>query len=364
MTAFMPIDASADHSLAQGPDSFDIADRIAIPDAQRTPMQSATWLRACFDTLYPEDAPRLLSVQGGFGPFAKKGTLVPTLFLAGSEELAEPIAPPTEDIAAAQRLTDMILAERRPIRFGHTPADGPFAEVFAQRARTRGIVLSAPVPGSPYITLDESWTDPLARFSSRRRSDFRRMTKRAEAMGEVRYENLRPAPQEVPALLAAAAEVEARSWKARYGTAIVQNQAQTSFLNRYGQLAAAKGQMRIAFLHIGDKIAAMQIAVEYGRAIWLLKIGYDEAFSKASPGMLLMLDCVRQAAVDGLERVEFLGKAASWTEFWCDAERPNMSLRYYPRNPVGLAALARDSAKVAQGRLRQKWRNRAKAGAA
>ena len=274
-------------------------DRIAVPPARRTPMLGRAWLQACYETLYPAGAARLLGAPGALGPFARRGGLVPTLFLAGSEELAEPIEPPVEDAAAAERLTDSILAQRLPVRFGHIPADGAFARVFADRAAARGVVLSKPVPGSPVLRLDDGHADPLARFNSRRRSDFRRMRKRAEAVGPVRFEFIAPSPAEVPALLDTAFAVEAKSWKARGGTALAQNRAQAAFLHRYGQVSAVEGTFRLAFMHVGDRIAAMQIGAEMHGAYWLFKIGYDEDFARASPGMLMMLESIRSATERG-----------------------------------------------------------------
>src|SRR5207247_3695751 len=131
--------------------------------------------------------------------------------------------------------------------------------------------------GTPTIALDGQ--EPESRLSSRRRSDLRRARRHAEAMGEVTSEVLAPSPQEVPALLAEAIAIEARSWKARAGTALASDPVRRGFFERYALAAAADGTLRLAFLRIGGQGAAMQIAVECGRRFWLLKIGYDERFA-------------------------------------------------------------------------------------
>jgi hypothetical protein len=290
--------------------ALDVVLPYVLCGAWPTPMQSKAWLSSCYDVLYPKDKAHMIEVEGAVGPFARRGYLVPTLYLVGSEELAEAIEPPVADAAAAARLSEAILATRLPVRFGHIPAEGLFAKAFVDIASGRGFVTHAPAGGSPVIRLDASWKDPLARFSSRRRSDFRRMQRRAEAMGPVTVEILSPAPDQVHEVLDRAFAVEAMSWKSRNGTAITQTAAQASFLKHYGRLAAGDGRLKVAFLHIGEQIAAMQIMVEEHNALWLLKIGYDEHFAKASPGALLMFEVIRDAAGRGLDRVEFLGKAA------------------------------------------------------
>ena len=60
----------------------------------------------------------------------------------------------------------------------------------------------------------------------------------------------------------------------------------------------------------------MQMAVEDGGGLWLLKIGYDRAYGRCSPGMLLMRETIRYAAEAGLGRYEFLGCSATWTRVW------------------------------------------------
>jgi len=83
----------------------------------------------------------------------------------------------------------------------------------------------------------------------------------------------------------------------------------------------------------------MQIAIQHGGRYWLLKIGYDEAFASASPGLLLLCESLRHAAVDGLASYEFLGGVAPWIRPWTSHERECVSVSVYPMTPQGLGAL-------------------------
>lgn len=327
-----------------------------------TPMQSAAWLVTCYDRLYSRAEAERIEVEGGFAPFARRGWFAPTLYLAGAEELSEPIEPLVADAAAARRLAEAVLARRRAVQFGHLPADGPFTTAFIEAARGRGLLFDGAVGGCPVMRIDAGWKDPLSQLSRRRRSDFRRMQRRAEELGAVEITHLAPTPDAVPALLDRAFAIEARGWKARSRTALIQDPAQAGVLADFGRRAAAEGRLRLAFLTIGGEDAAMQIMGLWDGALWLHKIGYDERFAKASPGMLLLLDVVREAAEAGLDRVEFLGKDAPWTAFWSEELRPLTRLRYYPRNLPGMAALARDGVQLATRRLIDKWRARAPGG--
>ena len=320
------------------------ADRWSnIRSSDRTPMQHYIWNEACFATMYDSASALILMTDGGIAPFVRKG-LLPTLCLAGAEELAEPSEPHYRDEQSAARLADAVLKQGLPVRLGQPPADTPFTEAFLAGARKSGFVLTDATEGSPFLDLTDGWEDPLARFTSRRRSDFRRMLRRAEEEGAVAYEFHAPKPDEALPLLRRAIEVESRSWKSRAGTSLADNAVQRKFFEHYARLASAEGIFRIELMKIGDVDVAAQIAAECDDSLWLFKIGYDEAYSRCSPGQLLMMESISRSARRGLKRYEMLGKAAEWTRFWTQDERPRMKLRYYPRNAIGVAALAKDAA--------------------
>ncbi len=151
-----------------------------------------------------------------------------------------------------------------------------------------------------------------------------------------------PDLNELAALVDAAFAVEANSWKGATGTALAHDALRAVFYRQYFEAACTEGILRVCFLRIGDRVAAMQLAIEHGGGFWLLKVGYDDRFAACSPGILLMRDTIRYAAEAGLSRYEFLGRAEAWTRVWTSTERPCISLRIYPLGLRGLAALAAD----------------------
>lgn len=336
-----------------------------IRPARRTPMQHAIWIEACFDVFYESGRMDVVVADGdppcAAAAFARRGAFPQRLFLAGAEELWEPIDVVYSDPHSAAALVENVLSRRKPLRFGHFPTDSAFGDALARGASRFGILLAAPVAASPYIALDDGWKTPEQRFSSGRRSDLRRMARKAGDMGAATYEILAPRPDETGALLDAAVAVEAKSWKARSKTALAFDAAQEAFFRRYAWLAAENGILRISLMKIGGEIAAVQLAVECDDAFWLFKIGYDERFAACSPGNLLMLESIRYAANQGLSSFEFLGKAAPWTRVWTEAERPNQRLRFYPHTPEGYVALAEDAIAAGSRRLVERARNAFKA---
>lgn len=240
-----------------------------------------------------------------------------------------------------------------PLYFGRLPAESPTIDAI-RRAYHRGWVVVRPQASTPYIPLDASWSAPESKISSKRRSDFRRSLRQAAEIGEVTTEILSPAASEVDRLLDLAFDVESRSWKGEHGTALARDAARGTFYRRYARHAAVEGRLRLGFLRIGGQTAAMQISIVQSAALWVLKVGYDPQFQKASPGILLMVEQIKQAVAEGLACYELLGTVEPWIQVWTEHERKCVSLRAYPANLRGVAALATDAAQKAL----QHWRNR------
>jgi Acetyltransferase (GNAT) domain len=145
--------------------------------------------------------------------------------------------------------------------------------------------------------------------------------------------------------------VEASSWKGRHGTALATNPIQGAFYRRYAAAACASGILRLCFLKIGERIAAVQFAVETDGRFWLMKIGYDDTFARSSPGMLLIAETIQDAARRGLRSYEFLGTPEPWIRIWTRELRPCVAVRAYPVRPSGAAALAADMGRSAWRKL-------------
>ncbi len=188
---------------------------------------------------------------------------------------------------------------------------------------------------APYLPLAGSWEEFIARLSSRRRSDLRRARRRAEAMGRVKVRVWRPKLSDLSYHLERFYAVEAANWKGRNGTAILQRPRLRRFFDHYAELAASRGILRFGKLTIDGKMASGLLGVVYANRFFLLKIGYDEAFRKASPGILLIHEAIRYAFSEGLDSFEFLGYDEPWLSLWKPQYRAYLFLRAWPLGPSG-----------------------------
>lgn len=280
--------------------------------------------------------------------------------MPGAEEVFEPGDALCRDAPAAQRLARRLAAEGHPIEFARIPAVSPLVPALKAAMKRRGWLSIRPATPSPTIALGPEWIDPESRFNSRRRSDFRRAARRAEQFGEVRCEILAPAAGEFDALFDEAIAVEAKSWKRAAGTAIACDALKEAFFRRYLGAACARGEGRVAFLRIDRRVVAMQLAVEWSGRYWLYKIGYDEAYARCSPGTLLMLHALRDAAERGLTGFELMGDSESWiADLWTRDAHACVRVRTYPYTLAGIVAGVSDGVAWARGRLRVRSRLRA-----
>ncbi|KUO57841.1 MAG: hypothetical protein APF78_02320 [Sphingomonadales bacterium BRH_c3] len=334
----------------------------AIPARPRTPMRQYIWAAAYQETLANGEVRTFVigpqSKPLAVAPFAQPANGPRRQVLLGAEDIWESVEVAAQDEQTLRDLAETIAISGLPLRFGHHPIDTPFHEYLVQAYRGKGWVVMArqPMGAMPKIDLDHSWTEPENHFSNRRRSDFRRMARKAQASGDVTFEIVEPSPEELEALMDEAFDIEARSWKGRSGTAIKQDQRTEAFYRAYARSAMEAGILRLCFMRIDGVAAAMQFAVECENRFWLIKVGYDEAYKHVSPGNLLMRETIKYAAESGLEGYEFLGKEAEWTKLWASHARPIATIRTYPYNLQGVSAFLSDAIGLAAKRIAARLR--------
>ncbi len=92
------------------------------------------------------------------------------------------------------------------------------------------------------------------------------------------------------------------------------------------------------FLRAGGRRIATLFAVEDGRTVYALKIGYDPAYERFSPGKLLTYTMVSRAVTRGIPTYELLGTDEPWKYRWTDEAHERVTFRAFARSPVGRLA--------------------------
>jgi len=313
-------------------------------------MHERDWFQACVEAFHLE--PFIVAV----GPPERLRAIAPLarvhgrLEAAGVRQLSEPMDFLAADEEAVLELAEALAHLGMPLLLRRVPTSSPLRPAL-RRAWQGALVIERPISGCPVLVLDKSWAEPEERFPTRRRADFRRARRRA---GCFEAEILSPTPDLTPALVEIAMDIEMRSWKGRYGTAVLQRPGCADFFRRYCMMKATDGSLRLAFLKIDGEYAAMQIAVERDNAYWLLKIGYDDRYLRCSPGKLLTSYSIGWAAARGLTAYEFLGKAEPWINLWTKSQRTCVAIGVYPARLASGPAVVRDAWELVTYTLRQR----------
>jgi CelD/BcsL family acetyltransferase involved in cellulose biosynthesis len=193
-------------------------------------------------------------------------------------------------------------------------------------------VLPRPAAGPRDDTVDyiqTGWVDVAGTFDAyweargkNLRANMRKQRNKLEADGvTLSFDTITDA-HEVPAAIADYGRLETAGWKAGMGTAVHPDNAQGRFYAAMLGNFCAVGRGRIWRLKFGDKIVAMDLCIEAGDTLVILKTAFDPEYRVVSPAFLMRQDAFRQVFDQGrLRRIEFYGRMMEWHTRWTEQSR-------------------------------------------
>ena len=323
-------------------------------ETSASPLLGYSWISAAASVFCEDGDIRLVCCRGRDGELLAIAPLALSpsgkgqrLGAIGCERLGEPGGFVFRDKKALAELCRAVVRLGTPlhlVRFGEEEREG-----LAAAARFRALLAVNPEAGLPYLPLAESWQRFEAALPGRRQQRLRRARRLAGELGEASFSFSRPDPDQWTREFRDLMDIEAASWKGAAGTALGQNVPLAVFYRLMGALSADRGELVVGRMAIAGEIAAMQLALLQGGALWVLKASYHERYARCSPGILLMHEMLRFAHESGCRRFEFLGLHEPWIEIWTDLIHPQMTLRLFQYNVRGMRGLAQAmSAKLAR----------------
>jgi CelD/BcsL family acetyltransferase involved in cellulose biosynthesis len=313
-----------------------------------SPLLQHEWTDACLRALYARHTrPNIIVVRLG-GRLRALAPLISVyqsglrqLVMPGANILHEPCGFLYDSEAALAELVHSLLKSRTSLMLPRFRVGSP--EAWGVQQWPAGVRRFNKSGGSSLrVPLKGTWDEFEATISSGRRSDLRCYRRRAEKLGKVEFDVVQPEVGTLTSHLEELFRVEASGWKGRQGSAILYQPPILRFYTEYAQSAAETGSLRLFFLRVGGKTVAARMGVEHGNRLWDLRLGYDEAFCRCAPGVLLTHETLRYAIERGLEAHEFLGQAEAWERLWPCEEDEYISMRVYPFALTGQLSLAQD----------------------
>jgi CelD/BcsL family acetyltransferase involved in cellulose biosynthesis len=163
------------------------------------------------------------------------------------------------------------------------------------------------------------------------RANLKKQRNRLAAAGIDTRLDIWRAPHQVAQAVADYGLLESTGWKGRAGTAVAADNDQGRFYRHMLEAFCARGHGSIYRYCFGDQLVAMDLCIEDGDCIVILKTAYDESVPKHySPALLMREEACRRVFEEGrLRRIEFYGKVMEWHTRWTDDVRTLYHLNHY-----------------------------------
>lgn len=323
-----------------------------LAENQRSVFLDFDWHYHAAQSFHREEDLRVIAIREGgriqaIAPLVSVGTgICRRLEIIGSAYLFEPTDFLYESPEALTRLANAVLSQNSFAIFNRLPAESPIVRLFRGVPSHRAITkITGKGDGSAVLHISGKWIEFEKRsFSRRTRDSFKKCSKLANGTNSLHCEILYPRPESLFPLLNEVFRVEASGWKKEAGTAVLMSPDYKEFFYNYGLAMARKGKLLIAVMkYDGEAIASHYVVVDYNR-VWELKIGYNENFSKLSPGLFLKNKVIEHCFERMLEGYEFLGKIEPRVHhIWTNQRHDYCSLRLCPMSLRGLAGIFSDS---------------------
>jgi CelD/BcsL family acetyltransferase involved in cellulose biosynthesis len=201
--------------------------------------------------------------------------------------------------AAAQLLAAARQAGAHALILRDVPLDGAAMKAFNELLRQDGLqprILQSRLRACLDATrnAEELLRDALGH---KKLKELRRQRHRLADYGAIRFEVARR-PEEVASALETFLRLEASGWKAKRGTALLQDDGDAAFIRRAAPALAADRQCEIVTLSADIAPVAAGIVLRHQDRAFFFKLGIDERFAKFSPGVQLTLDLTRHLCAD------------------------------------------------------------------
>ncbi|WP_217914900.1 GNAT family N-acetyltransferase [Miltoncostaea marina] len=200
----------------------------------------------------------------------------------------------------------------------------------------------------PVVDTADGW-DAYWRGRSRNlRHKVERLTRRAREAGTLWIDvRERFDVDELGPLLAEGFAVEGSGWKTAEGTAVAVDPRSRRYYGDLAAWAAREGWLRLTFVRLDGRPIAFGFGVEAHGVHHALKIGYDPAAARLSPGTLLLEALVRRVFEARLARFDFAGHLEPYKAAWATGIEHQLLVTAFPPTPAGRLAHRLERARVA-----------------
>jgi len=181
-----------------------------------------------------------------------------------------------------------------------------------------------------WVPIAGSFDDYWAKRGKNLRHNMKRQRAKLEQDGVTTSLEVLTRPEDVGPAIEDYGRLESGGWKAAGGTAIHPGNAQGRFYRNMLESFCRAGEGRIYRYRFGERVVAVDLCIEGGGVIVILKTTYDESIKVISPTFLMRQEAFRKLFEEHrVKRIEFFGKLMEWHTKWSDEVRTIFHINYY-----------------------------------
>ena len=317
-------------------------DGLAAASPQQLPMLSHAWLTTFFEHICPQDGWACVLVYRG-------SELVAVLPVVAERRrrLGRPITvltTPRDDhtTQVGDLLAEPEAASAAAIAIDAARREFPeacYLEIkrFSDASPLLDWVRTRRLPGrywhdvdsfGSYLPVPADYAEFRRKLGKNFRLHLNQATNRLAALPEVRFEfaSGREARCEDLEMLM---KVEASGWKGEQGSAIAGSPRLVEFYSALVRRLHDAGWLEWQFMYGDGEVLAGNLAIRMPRAVTLWKVGYNDKYSRYSPGSLLIEQVLKRASQENGPAIVETTTDQPWHDKWGMSRRPFYTARFY-----------------------------------
>lgn len=173
-----------------------------------------------------------------------------------------------------------------------------------------------------WVDVEGTYDDYWNQRGKNLRTNMRKQRTKLEADGtRMRFEVL-TSPGDMAPALDDFGRLESASWKADSGTQVQADNAQGRFYLDMMRGFCALGRGQVWRLWFDDQVVAVDLCIEAGSTLVILKTAFDSSHRTVSPSFLLKQEAFRLLFDQRrIRRIEFYGRLMEWHTRWTEQSR-------------------------------------------
>lgn len=247
----------------------------------------------------------------------------------GSDHL-DLIARPSDRAAVASAVLDTL--ERQRHQWDILDLEGLAANsaFLSGIGATQGRIRQGEAIRCPYIDLPGDWDTYQQEFlSANRRQQLRSRLRRLERdyPEQVAFHQVANA-SDLDATFEALVKLNRARWDDKGEETSFSYDRFVAFHREFAALALERGWLRLYRLDVTGEPVGIQYCLSYGGVVSDYQRGFDPAWSRYSPGHLLLAHAIREAIQEGAQEVDLLRGVEPYKFSWANQERHDASLAH------------------------------------